>query len=95
MSRAARAPQGRRGDGRRGGPRRPGGGKGGDRGYEGGGRRGGRDAPRGAPRVITVESGKQSEQSLGHKGELRSLSGLRNLLSKEDSKKDQGQSNES
>ena len=30
--------------------------------------------------MITVESGKLIEESRGHKGELRSLSGLRNLL---------------
>ena len=31
--------------------------------------------------MITVESGKPIEESRGLKGELRSLSGLRNLLS--------------
>lgn len=80
MTRAARAPDGRRGDRR--GPRRAPGGGGGGSGF--GGRGGGRrdEAPRrrGGPRVITVESDKQVEESLGHKGEIRSLSGLRQLL---------------
>lgn len=47
----------------------------------GGGR--GRDrGPRsgGEPRVITVESGLEIEESRGHKGELTSLSSLANLL---------------
>ena len=85
MSRAARAPEGRRGD-RRGGPRRPGartgpGGQrdGGGRGRDGGGRGGGGRGG-GQPRVFTVESDRQVEESRGHKGELTSLEGLRNLL---------------
>ncbi len=93
MTRAARAPDGRR-DGRRGGPRRggqgPGGGRPGGRGF---GRRD--DGPRrsGPPRVITVESERPVEQSRGHKGELRSLSGLRNLLG--DKKSGESDSSES
>ena len=34
----------------------------------------------GEPRVITVESGLEIEESRGHKGELTSLSSLANLL---------------
>jgi uncharacterized protein len=86
MSRAARAPEGRRGGPRRGprpatkegagGPRMVGGGGGGGRGPRGPGRGG----PSGPPRVITVESSKPIEQNRGHKGEFRSLAGLRGLL---------------
>jgi len=97
QSRAARAPEGRRGD-RRGGPKPPrpqGGGDGpasgprrdddrrGGRGGpgRGGPGRGGRGT--GAPRVITVESDKVQETQRGHKGELRSLAGLKALLPKD------------
>jgi transcriptional accessory protein Tex/SPT6 len=79
-SRAARAPEGRRG------PRqnkrgrtpeaRPEGGDGGGVAFE----RGPRGPRHGEPRVFTVESEKPATQSLGHKGELRSLAGLRALL---------------
>jgi hypothetical protein len=86
MSRAARAPDHRRGDGRRTGPRRPGG-KGDGHRFDEGRRRGPRDRDghdrgrgRGEPRVFTVESSKPIDESRGHKGELRSLSGLRKLL---------------
>ena len=82
QTRAARAPDSRRGTGR-GRPRSPGtdGGPGHDRGERRGPKRGGRPGSgAGTPRVITVESGKLIEESRGHKGELRSLSGLRNLL---------------
>lgn len=71
MSRAARAPErgrgGRRGDNREGG--------------DAGGRfsRGGREEFSG-PREVTVESKKPVAESLGFKGELRSLSSLRALL---------------
>ncbi|MEZ5963512.1 MAG: Tex-like N-terminal domain-containing protein [Planctomycetota bacterium] len=44
-------------------------------------RREGVRRPFGPPRVITIESEKQREEALGHKGELRSLAGLRSLLS--------------
>jgi len=44
-------------------------------------RREGVRRPFGPPRVITIESGKQHQEALGHKGELRSLAGLRSLLS--------------
>ncbi|MFO1051276.1 MAG: Tex-like N-terminal domain-containing protein [Planctomycetota bacterium] len=90
QSRAARPPEGQRG-GRRGGPgQRPGGAGGGkprgERPHEDEGGRGGefRRGPRpsGGPRVYTVESEKAVESSLGKKGELRSLSGLRALLGK-------------
>jgi uncharacterized protein len=90
QSRAARAPD-RRG-GRRGAPGRgrPGEGAGGP----GGGRRGGggrdrdEDFPRrgrGGPRVMTfepeAEQSEKAKKTRGHKGELKSLAGLRNLLS--------------
>jgi uncharacterized protein len=89
MTRAARAPDSRRGDQRRGPkPPRPKGTDGGDdrtrddrrdrdRPFRGGGRGTGPSTPR----VITVESDKVQETARGHKGELRSLSSLRSLLS--------------
>ncbi|MCA8942971.1 MAG: helix-hairpin-helix domain-containing protein [Planctomycetes bacterium] len=93
MNRAAREPEGRRG-GRRGAP------KSGDRDRapsgerSGGGGRGrpgrDRDRPRGEPRVYTIESSREAEQSLGHKGELRSLAGLRSLLQSENTTPDHG-----
>ena len=75
-----------------------GGGGGGDRRY-GGGRedRGGRgrdrdDRPsRGRPndpRVFTIESGREASEQKGHRGELTSLAGLRNLLQKSEPKRD-------
>ena len=82
MSRAARAPEGRRGSARR-GPRpareegKPGGGDERPRVHFGGGQRGGGG---GTPRVITVESDKPKQEQVGFKGELRSLAGLRALL---------------
>lgn len=83
MSRAARAPEGRRGGGRR-GPRPTGeGGGGGGGGGEPRSRGPGRGGPNrqsGPPRVITVESSKPIEENRGHKGEFRSLSSLRDLL---------------
>ena len=91
MSRAARAPEGRRG-GRRSAPRiqeketlpagvdasdladsRP------QRGFG----RGRRDEREGEPRVFTVESGKEAQESRGFKGEFRSLAGLKALLAGE------------
>ena len=92
LTRAARAPEGRRAGGRRGAPRPAGagsgGGPGGGGGFGGGGGggrgrgrgrddRGGRGGP---PRVITVESERPIEDVRGHKGELTSLSSLANLL---------------
>ncbi len=92
FSRAARAPEGRRG-GRPGRKPRP---KGKSEDFdmtEAGdplqrrGSRGGRGSKE--PRVITVESDRQKEETRGHKGELRSLAGLRALLEKpEPDKKD-------
>jgi uncharacterized protein len=97
FSRAARAPEGRRG-GRSG--RKP---SGRDKNKEfdpkenrdplaqaGRGRQGARGG-RGSqqPRIITVESDLAQEESLGHKGELRSLSGLRALLKRQDEDKNQ------
>ncbi|MBK8976407.1 MAG: helix-hairpin-helix domain-containing protein [Planctomycetes bacterium] len=93
MSRAARAPEGRRGTTRRGPRPKP---QGGDerRGPPvgaGGDERRGRGGPRdrgpgpgpgggGTPRVMTFESERQEREVRGHKGELRSLSNLRALL---------------
>ena len=97
MTRAARAPDGRRPGGRRGpkpkfagaggggggsddrGPRpeRRGGGRGRP---DGRGRGEGRGRNDGQPRVITVESDAPEQDIRGHKGELRSLSSLKNLL---------------
>ncbi len=79
LTRAARAPEGRRGERR--GPRR-----------EPVGPRGAappgpaRERTRGdsaTPRVITVESDRPVEPARGHKGELRSLTALRALLDKQ------------
>jgi uncharacterized protein len=83
QSRAARAPEHRRGDRR--GPRRSGQKNDAQFGGEGGGRpmrgpRGDFGSRAAEPRVFTVESDKPIEQSRGHKGELRSLAGLRKLL---------------
>jgi hypothetical protein len=87
QTRAARPPETRRGTTRR-PPKAPdgnretifgemrGGGHGGDR-------RGGRDRGRGGdgpPRVYTIDSEKQGQESRGHKGELKSLSSLRSLF---------------
>jgi hypothetical protein len=84
MSRAARAPDGRRGGpgGRRGPRPASDGARDGARaaGAPRGPRGPGRGGPSGPPRVITVESSKPIEHNRGHKGELRSLAGLRGLL---------------
>ncbi|MHC5063408.1 MAG: helix-hairpin-helix domain-containing protein [Planctomycetota bacterium] len=85
FSRAARAPEGRRG-GRPGRKPRPKS-KGDDYGMAETGDPLQRRGPKGGrgpkqPRVITVESERQEEESRGHKGELRSLAGLRALLEK-------------
>ncbi len=95
QSRAARAPEGRRGNTRQG--RRPptAAGAGGQEQHgfsrgRGGSRHDGDMGRRGRePRVITVESGKPVEESLGHKGEFRSLSALGSLLGKAESGKTQ------
>jgi uncharacterized protein len=85
LTRAARAPDGRRAGGRRGAPRpagadsdrRPGGfGGGGGRDRDRG--RGGRGG--GTPRVVTIESERPIPEVRGHRGELTSLSSLANLL---------------
>jgi hypothetical protein len=94
FSRAARAPEGRRG-GRRGPERREGGGP--PRGGEGaprdfdrdsrGPRRGDRDRrPGGEPRVFTIESTTPHEEPKGKKGEFTSLASLRALLQPRESK---------
>ena len=84
FSRAARAPESRRG-GRPGRKPRPKKGDEFDMAEIGDPlqRRGGRGS-RGSkePRVITVESDLQTEETRGHKGEFRSLAGLRALLDK-------------
>eukprot|EP00904_Undaria_pinnatifida_P001935 jgi/Undpi1/11742/HiC_scaffold_37.g14037.m1 len=82
--------RGRGRGGRDGGGRGRGGRDGGSR--DGGGRgRGGRDGDRRGrtPRVITVESERKLEEAKGHKGEFKSLSGLRALINK-DKKSDEG-----
>ncbi len=77
MNRAARVPDARRG-GRRGPKPKARPSEGADILSGGGGRRGSR--PQGQPRVITVESERKTELARGHKGELRSLAGLKALL---------------
>lgn len=74
---------GRDGGGRDGGGRGFGGGRGrdgGGRGRDGGGRRGG---PR-EQRIYTVEPAREVEEQRTEKGEVTSLSSLRNLLSRQD-----------
>lgn len=80
----------RGGRGREGGGGRFGGRDGGGRGHFGGrddrGSRDRDDRPRGRsndPRVFTIESGREAAETKGHRGELTSLSGLRNLLQKQ------------
>jgi uncharacterized protein len=95
-TRAARAPD--RQGGRRGGPGRGRGGEGAGAGGRGRGRGRGRDDDfrdggrgRGGPRVMTFEpeeaKSKKAEKTRGHKGELKSLAGLRNLLGGNDESK--------
>ncbi|MEE9128124.1 MAG: helix-hairpin-helix domain-containing protein, partial [Planctomycetota bacterium] len=82
QSRAARAPESRRGQRR--GPRRPQertGTTGLDRPDRRDYRERGGSRPR-EPRVITIESNMEYEESKGHKGELLSLSSLRSLLAR-------------
>ena len=82
QTRAARAPEGSRSGARRGPGARPGGPR--PAGRDDGGGRGGEfrrgPKPGGGPRVHVIESEKQIETSRGHKGELRSLAGLKALL---------------
>lgn len=54
-----------------------------------GGGGGGRGRPN-DPRVFTIESGREAAEQKGHRGELTSLAGLRNLLQKSEPKPDDG-----
>jgi hypothetical protein len=38
--------------------------------------------------VFTIESGREASEQKGHRGELTSLAGLRNLLQKSEPKRD-------
>lgn len=84
QTRAARVPEGRRGQRRGPKPKTSGNSSEGAAGLFEGRREGprerrGRGGPD-KPRVMTFESERANEESRGHKGELRSLSSLRNLL---------------